>query len=186
MQALGWGSRYPQHRSMRLLRSMPRRAPGIAHEPSSCLPCCSRSRASLRSLQSAARNVAVAAPAAPSAAPCGHVARCPCGLWCCGRLQLWFAAASNRALRSAMRCSWPPLPPLPPPPPLVLPPPGTMSLCERLPHALALLGMQRSKTWKRSSRVLSLGQPMDRAQFWSNNRIHLANISQIIVAFELQ
>jgi hypothetical protein len=102
VQALGWGSRYPQRCSMRLLRSMPRRAPGVAHEPSSCLPCCSRSRASLRSLQSAARNVAVAAPAAPSAAPCGHVARCPCGLWCCGRLQLWFAAASNRALRSAL------------------------------------------------------------------------------------
>jgi len=38
VQALGWGSRYPQCRSMRLLHSMPRRAPGVAHGPSSCLP----------------------------------------------------------------------------------------------------------------------------------------------------
>ena len=36
--------------SMRLLRSMLGRALGVAHEPSSCLLCCFRSRASLRSL----------------------------------------------------------------------------------------------------------------------------------------
>ena len=89
---------------MRLLRSMPRRALGVAHGPSSCLLCCCRSRASLRSLQSGARSVAVAAPAAPSADPCG--ARCPGGRQCayerCFSSLCWFI--SRATLCVTQRC----------------------------------------------------------------------------------
>jgi hypothetical protein len=91
---------------MRLLRSMLGRAPGVTHEPSSCLLCFSRSRASLRSLQSGARSVAVAAPAAPSSDPYGLVARCPGGRQCayerCSSSLCWFM--SHATLGFTQRC----------------------------------------------------------------------------------